>query len=230
MIAIVVLILLVCASLSAQTADLPPCRPLGDDPSHYPSDMVRPRYPKDALRRAQDGKVEVRVVVGADGKIRDLNALNGEPEFSRAAMAEIRKWRFHPDMDHEHPVEATYKIQVRFNHLLREANSDVELESPLPEFRVTSAAPGVVAPKGIYTPEPEFSDEARKAKHQGNVGLSLVVGTDGLPQDLKVTCSSVPENNENALAAVRKWKFAPGTKDGKPVAAPANVEVSFHLY
>jgi TonB family protein len=207
---------------------IPPCAAMPDEASYYPDNMIRPKYPKDALRNGAAGTVELRAVIAPDGRTQDVSVLSGEPAFRPAAMEAVRKWRFHPQMKQGHPVQAAYKIEIRFNPQLREANSSVELESP-PDVRVTSE-PGVVAPKALYKPDPEFSEEARKAAHQGNVGIALVVGTDGLPRDLKITCSSVPENNENALAAVRLWKFDPATKEGKPVAVPIELEVSFKLH
>ncbi len=39
---------------------------------------------------------------------------------------------------------------------------------------------GVSAPVGIYGPEAEFSDEARRAKYQGEVDVRVIVGADGL--------------------------------------------------
>jgi outer membrane biosynthesis protein TonB len=34
---------------------------------------------------------------------------------------------------------------------------------------------------------------------------------------------------EKAIEAVKQWRFRPGTRDGKPVMAPASIEVNFHL-
>ena len=45
---------------------------------------------------------------------------------------------------------------------------------------------GVSAPKAIYSPDPEYSEEARKVKHMGTVVLWLVVGPDGKPRDIRV--------------------------------------------
>lgn len=87
----------------------------------------------------------------------------------------------------------------------------------------------MTAPKQVYAPEPEFSEKARKAGEQGTVTLSLIVGTDGKPRDVTVSCSSAPDLNENAVDAVRSWKFEPGTKHGKPVMIEISVEVQFYL-
>jgi TonB family protein len=89
---------------------------------------------------------------------------------------------------------------------------------------------GVSAPKEIYAPEPEYSEEARKVKHMGVVVLQLVVGPDGTPRDIRVVRTLGLGLDEKAIEAVKKWRFDPAKKDGKPVAVSVNVEVNFHLY
>ena len=89
---------------------------------------------------------------------------------------------------------------------------------------------GVSAPRPLYTPDPEYSEEARKAKYQGTVVLWLIVGPDGRPRELRVARSLGMGLDERALQAVRQWKFEPAMKDGRPVAVQMNVEVSFRLY
>ena len=89
---------------------------------------------------------------------------------------------------------------------------------------------GVTAPRLIYGPEPEFSEEARKAKYQGTVVLRLVVGPDGRTHDVRVQQSLGMGLDEKAIEAIRQWKFEPSRKDGSPVAVEVDVEVNFHLY
>ena len=89
---------------------------------------------------------------------------------------------------------------------------------------------GVTTPRTIYAPDPEYSDEARRAKYQGSVLLWLVVGADGLPHEVKVVRSVGLGLDEKAMDAVRTWRFTPGLKDGKPVPTQIHVEVSFRLY
>jgi TonB family protein len=89
---------------------------------------------------------------------------------------------------------------------------------------------GVSAPRALYAPDPEYSEEARKAKYQGTVVLYVVVGPDGRPRDVKVSRSLGLGLDEKAIEAVKSWKFDPARKDGQPVAVQISVEVNFRLY
>jgi periplasmic protein TonB len=89
---------------------------------------------------------------------------------------------------------------------------------------------GVSPPKTLYAPDPEYSEEARKAKFQGTCVLWLIVGPDGRPRDIHIARSLGLGLDEKAIEAVKQWKFEPAMKDGKPVAVQINVEVDFRLY
>jgi protein TonB len=88
---------------------------------------------------------------------------------------------------------------------------------------------GVSSPIIIHKVEPEYSEEARKARWQGVVQLSVIVDETGHPRDIKVAQSLGLGLDQKAIEAVEKWLFKPGTKDGKPVAVFATIQVSFHL-
>ncbi len=89
---------------------------------------------------------------------------------------------------------------------------------------------GVSAPRALFAPDPEYSEEARKAKYQGTVVLWVVVGPDGRPHEVRVQRSLGLGLDEKAIEAVRQWRFEPAKKDGTPVAVQINVEVNFRLY
>jgi TonB family protein len=89
---------------------------------------------------------------------------------------------------------------------------------------------GVSAPKAIFSPDPEYSEEARKAKYQGTAVLSLIVGADGRPRNISVARSLGMGLDQKAIEAVKQWKFEPAKKDGTPVAVLIQVQVDFRLY
>jgi TonB family protein len=89
---------------------------------------------------------------------------------------------------------------------------------------------GVSAPRPIYSPDPEYSEEARKAKYQGTVVLWVIVDADGRPRDIKIMRSVGLGLDEKAIDAVKTWKFEPARKDGHAVAVQISVEVDFRLY
>jgi TonB family protein len=88
---------------------------------------------------------------------------------------------------------------------------------------------GVSQPVPIFRPEPEYSEEARKAKYQGVVLLAIVIDEKGNPRDLRVVRPLGLGLDEKAIEAVQKWRFRPGYLNGKPVAVAATVEVNFRL-
>jgi TonB family protein len=88
---------------------------------------------------------------------------------------------------------------------------------------------GVSAPVPVFKVEPEYSEEARKAKFQGTVLLAIVVDETGKTTNVRVVRPLGMGLDEKAMEAVMKWRFRPGYKDGKAVPVMANVEVNFRL-
>ena len=88
---------------------------------------------------------------------------------------------------------------------------------------------GTTAPVLLYKKEPEYSEEARKAKFQGTVMLAVEVDASGRAINLRVVRSLGLGLDEKAMEAVRQWKFKPGYHDGKPVTVAATIEVNFRL-
>jgi TonB family protein len=85
------------------------------------------------------------------------------------------------------------------------------------------------APVLIRKVEPEYSEEARKAKWQGTSTLSVDIDESGRVTAAYVIRALGLGLDEKAVQAVRQWQFKPATKDGKPVAVRAEVEMIFRL-
>ena len=85
-----------------------------------------------------------------------------------------------------------------------------------------------VPPRVLKSPMPGFCEEPGYKQVQGRqVTLSLVVDKNGLPGDLRVLQSFGTKCDEQAIKTVGKWRFAPATMDGQPVAVEIAVKVNY---
>lgn len=102
------------------------------------------------------------------------------------------------------------------------------VQEPSGAYRVGA---GVAAPRLLENPKPHYTAAALGAKIQGTVRLSCVVNTDGRCADITIVQSLDTRLglDDEAITALRKWRFAPGTLGGKPVRVRVIVELSFNL-
>ena len=153
-------------------------------------------------------------------------------------------------------LQKTVKVQIHLNRPLASVTEAQELLDHIfylnpgdlsharPEYRRSdyhpegAAAPlefsnvtkdGVKPPKAVNTPEPNYSEEARHARYQGNVMMRIVIDTSGSVTDIRIERALGKGLDENAVEAVKKWKFSPATRDGQPVSVSMMTEISFNL-
>ncbi len=89
---------------------------------------------------------------------------------------------------------------------------------------------GVSSPELIFKVDPEFSEEARRAKFMGVVLVNLIVDQQGRPENVHVLRGVGMGLDEKAVAAVKQYRFRPAKEGGKPVAVELNVEVNFQIF
>jgi len=109
-----------------------------------------------------------------------------------------------------------------------------EPEPPPPGGPLIAGAGGVTMPELIQDSrvEPTYPEMARKARIEGNVILQAVILKDGSVGELAVLRSTGPSGigfDESAIAAVRQWRYRPGTQNGQPVDVFLTVQVDFRL-
>lgn len=141
------------------------------------------------------------------------------------------------------PAKSADDIRALLDRVFFE--DDKDHQHTLPEFRrddfgVTSETiykitmnikqGGVTAPVPKYTPEPEFSSEARNSKFQGTVVLEIVLDKAGTVSRLRIIRALGENLDLNAVEKVKTWRFQPASRNGQPVAVAMNIEVSFNLY
>ncbi|MGC2298015.1 MAG: energy transducer TonB [Acidobacteriaceae bacterium] len=89
---------------------------------------------------------------------------------------------------------------------------------------------GVSNPVLVFAPDPEFSDEARRAKYQGVCVVGLIVDAQGNPQRVRIVRPLGMGLDEKAIEAVKQYKFKPAIYQGHPVPVEINIEVNFRIY
>jgi TonB family protein len=177
-------------------------------PALKPLSAVRPDYPPAAKAAGIQGEVMLRVNVEKDGSVSDVETLNGDSQLAQAAMEAVRQWRYAP-------MEKAGVTDVTLNFTLTKGdNADNAITPPIP----------------IYKPDATYTKEARAAKLQGTVQLDVMIAADGTVSDVKVTKGFDKGMDENAAQTVKKWKFLPAMKAGKPVPYKSMVEVSFRFF
>lgn len=90
-------------------------------------------------------------------------------------------------------------------------------------------AAGITMPTCVYCPNPDYTDEARAAKTQGDVKFDVVIDEQGKAKRIALIQGDSYGLTTRALEAIRKWQFKPAMKDGKPVTVCVVIEVTFRL-
>jgi len=197
-----------------------------------PIDGVSPKYPKEGIKQKIQGSVVLSLSVSKDGKVKNVSVLSGDPVLANAAAHAVSKWKYVPYFRNDQPVEVQTTIIVNFK-ITDAGRPEISAKYNLPNETATNEAfkvgNGVTVPRLTHNIDPEYSEEARQAKYQGTCVLSLIVGPDGRPRDIKVARALGKGLDEKAIEAVREWRFAPATKGGKAVAVMINVQVQFRL-
>ncbi|MGO8787773.1 MAG: TonB family protein [Terriglobia bacterium] len=186
-----------------------PAEKVTDSATIQPVTRVRPVYPLEAKKAGIEGKVRLRVTINKDGTVMDIEVLSSGhgPGKGSGLSGGV-------DGGIEGGVEGGESGGV----------------SGGVEGGVYAVGNGVSSPEPIYKPEPPYTKEAKAAKLQGTVVLSIVIGVDGAVTDAKVVQGFDKGLTQNAVDTVKTWKFKPAMKGGRPVACRVMVEVSFRVF
>ena len=186
----------------------------------------------------QTGIAEFFLLISRQG-IEDVQLIGASDAFKDAAHAiQAAKYEFpFPDAGPEKIIRrgilscSLYTIpSCQLTMLLPSTTTMAQVRGRQTGSDGTQSASGVLSPTLRTKVEPEYSKAALQAKLEGTVRLSIVVNEEGIPEDVSVLKSLGMGLDEKAKECVLKWRFNPGTKNGKPVATSAKVEITFRLF
>ena len=165
--------------------------------------------------------VELGLIVKNSGTSADVIARETSGDAARlAAVAAASTWRFQPGKlnGKPHPFALTVWLECRG-----------AWQSPVDPVLQLRPGGDVLPPAVIHKVEPEYSEEARRAKFQGSVDLALVVDPTGHATNIVIYQLLGFGLDAQAIAAVRQWHFNPAQKAGKPVPMTSAISFSFRL-
>ncbi len=131
-------------------------------------------------------------------------------DFKAEVDAALALWKFAPARAAGKPIASNLSIRL----LLRPPEYD-----PAPEAR----------PQPVKRPPPVYPFAMKKSGVSGVVTVQFIVNKKGDVENPIVVRSSHKGFEDAAIDAVRKWKFKPATKNGKPVAARMQIPINFNL-
>lgn len=90
--------------------------------------------------------------------------------------------------------------------------------------KVYELGPGMTAPKVIK----QVTPRSQGVRIVGTVTVVLVVGSTGVPRDVRVSKGLDKDLDRSTVEAVEQWRFEPAKKDGKPIAVRVSLDIAFH--
>lgn len=232
----------------------PPSRlELDDSPSRNgdrkPQIRVRiaPEYPPELKRLRFQGSVVMLVELDERGEVaRAVATASSHADFTTAAEAAVRKWKFDPALLDGRPVPSRFEFPIAF-HLepIPDGPSDPPPAPAVPIRRepsygrqgpvsVPAQPAGVipleqldVRPKVLTQVAPKYPRSLGTATLKGRVVVTFVLEETGEVGAILDTQVSHPAFGASAIAALREWKFSPAMKDGQPVKTRLVVPIDF---
>lgn len=179
--------------------------------------------PENGLCLERKRYVAISLDVGKDGTPQSISiASTGDESAEQAALKAVQAWRFHP---------ATVNGSKRASRgkVLLECGGPAAGDGDDPSSPVLRVGKAVSPPSVIFKVEPEYSEEARQARWQGDVQVSAIVETSGRLSNVRILKPPGLDLDQHVLAALSQWRFKPAVKDGLPVRVVAQIAVNFRL-
>ncbi len=193
---------------------------------------INPVYPEFAKAGHIQGAVVLKAVISKEGTVENLTVISGPLELRSSSLEAVRQWIYKPYLLNGQPTEVETTITVNYNLAppAPSANENSNEDQPLSGAAPEKLGPGITPPAVVTTVPPQYTPQGRQDKISGNVLLKLVVDTNGNPTNVRVVRSLDPGLDQEALKAVKQYKFKPAIRHGKPVATEVSIEVNFRIF
>lgn len=191
---------------------------------------VEAEFTDEARRAHYQGVCLIGLIVDAEGNPQNIHVVRAlGMGLDEQAIEAIRQYKFKPAMkDGITPVPVMITIEVAFRLY---SGLKPRHTSPIP-----STAPGFgTVPSGVLSPllinyvKPKYSRHAQEHRITGECVIGLTVDIHGKPEDVHVVTSLEPSLDENAVNAVRKWRYTPAIVNGSEAPFESTIKIKFVL-
>ncbi len=173
-------------------------------------------YPEDARKKQVQGTVSFRAVIGRNGTVEHLTAINGPPELLHAAEDAVKKWTYEPYVKDGEPKAIQTVLQINFSLGERDPGP-----AWTQEYRHVPPVEMAAHLRTMFDPT-----RSSKVDSKGLVGLLIIVDANGNVEQAEAALGP-PQLAEIARTAVLQWKYTPYMIQGRPAAVITHVLFDF---
>ena len=183
--------------------------------------MVKPVYPKVALRAKVQGQVLLDATTDIYGRVVRLKVVKGHPMLTTAAIEAVKRWVYEPAIIKKVPKPVSFAVSVNFS-LDPKRKKTGKVDSKMRVALVDKK------PKLIKMVKPLYPLEAKKKKIAGFVKLEATTDIYGRVVEAQALDGD-PIFFKSALEAIKQWVYQPYIINGKPKGVIFTVTVKFNL-
>jgi TonB family protein len=192
-------------------------------------------YPADVPAQTIQGMTVLAMVIDASGVPAHIQVLHTHGEaFDQAAIAAVHQSKFEPGKLDGKPVPVWIDVRVVFRANRSPAVPQIliaERDLPPPgEAQLNDKHHHPLSytpPFPVHTVDADFADPFANHPYVQVAVVTVLVGEDGLPKDVRVKRGLGFGLDKKAEAAVWQYRFFPATQKGQPIAARTEVMVDF---
>jgi len=177
---------------------------------------IEPEYPEEARLTRFQGTVVMSLVVAVDGQALDLQVGRSLGlGLDEKATAAVREWTFRPALKDGQPVNVRATVEVNFRLLDKEMEDFTHLSQV--QFHTPA---GATRPTVQSTVLPIRSNGSKYPR----ATVTFDINEEGNAANIQVDRTSDDVWASEVIAALRQWKFKPGSKNGVPVSIPCTMD------
>jgi TonB family protein len=195
----------------------------GKIPEYAPPDVLSASNIAYPLNTQATGAVSLLLSLGSNAQIQNMQPLRDTPPLTSAVQDSVQLWTFRPATHKGNPVPSEISLTVIFN-VFNPAGGAAYQSLVLAPAQPANPDAAQFTPPQINLAS--FAKYPANSVAQGTVVLDVTIGSSGQPKQIRVI-NDVPTLTQQAISAIKTWKFNAATFKGQPTPAPIIIAFVF---